>query len=111
MAKFLLNYHGGKLSDTPEGQAKVMEAWNTWFGQLGSALVDGGNPVGATKTRVVSIFDHGITDNAVAIGGAIMSLLIIIVIVFVPFLQNGFSTGPLDGIYGQIWPITILYGG
>ena len=50
MAKFLLNYHGGKLADTPEGQAKAMAAWTTWFGQLGSALVDAGNPVGATKT-------------------------------------------------------------
>ena len=28
VAKFLLNYHGGKLADTPEGQAKAMAAWN-----------------------------------------------------------------------------------
>ncbi len=50
MAKFLLNYHGGKMAETPEEQASAMAAWTTWFGQLGSALVDGGNPTGATKT-------------------------------------------------------------
>jgi hypothetical protein len=50
VAKFLLNYHGGKLADTPEGQAQAMAAWTAWFGQLGSALVDGGNPVCQTKT-------------------------------------------------------------
>ena len=60
MAKFLLNYHGGKLADTPDGQAKAMEAWNTWFGQLGSALIDGGNPVGATKT----VTSGGVSDGA-----------------------------------------------
>ena len=60
MAKFLLNYHGGKLGESPAEQAKIMEAWNTWFGQLGSALVDGGNPVGATKT----VTAHGVSDGA-----------------------------------------------
>jgi hypothetical protein len=48
--KFLLNYHGGGLAPSAEEQAKAMTAWTTWFGQLGSALIDGGNPVGATKT-------------------------------------------------------------
>jgi hypothetical protein len=38
------------MAQTPEQQAKSMEAWTTWFGQLGGALVDGGNPVGATRT-------------------------------------------------------------
>jgi hypothetical protein len=50
MAKFLLNYHGGKVAETPDAQAAAMTAWTTWFGQLGSALVDAGNPTAATKT-------------------------------------------------------------
>ena len=53
VAKFLLTYHnpsGGGLSQNADEQAKSMAAWNAWFGQIGSALVDGGNPVGATKT-------------------------------------------------------------
>ena len=53
MAKFLLTYHnpnGGGLAPTAEQQAKSMEAWNAWFGQIGSALVDGGNPTSVRKT-------------------------------------------------------------
>ena len=61
MAKFLLNYHGGKISETPDEQAKAMAAWTTWFGQLGSALVDGGNPIGATKTVKA---DGSVSDGA-----------------------------------------------
>ena len=49
MAKYLLAYHGGGMADTPEEQEKVMAAWGTWFGQLGAAVADGGNPVGAAK--------------------------------------------------------------
>jgi hypothetical protein len=63
VAKYLLNYHGGGGMASPEEQAKVMEAWTTWFGQLGSALVDGGNPVGATKTVKP---DGSVSDGATA---------------------------------------------
>ena len=53
MAKFLLTYHNPDftgLQPTPEQRDKSMQAWTTWFGQLGGALVDGGQPVGQTKT-------------------------------------------------------------
>jgi hypothetical protein len=51
MAKYVLAYYGGGMPESPEEQAKVMEAWGAWFGQLGSALADGGNPTsGAAKT-------------------------------------------------------------
>jgi hypothetical protein len=50
MTKYLLVYHGGSMPDSPAEQAKVMNAWGTWMGGLGDTLVDGGNPVGATKT-------------------------------------------------------------
>ena len=51
MAKFLYVYHGsGKMpTDAAERQA-AMDAWNGWYGKLGSAVVDGGNPVGMSKT-------------------------------------------------------------
>ena len=44
MANFVLLYIGGRMAETPEEQAQVMQAWGAWFGQLGSSLVDGGNP-------------------------------------------------------------------
>ena len=37
----------------PEGEEEgkqIMQAWTDWFGSLGDALVDGGNPASATKT-------------------------------------------------------------
>jgi hypothetical protein len=49
MANSLLVYHGG-MPETPEEDEHVMKAWTDWFGRLGDALVDGGNPVGAVKT-------------------------------------------------------------
>jgi hypothetical protein len=50
MTKYLLGYHGGGMPETPEEGDKVMKAWNSWMGTLGTALVDGGNPSGAAKT-------------------------------------------------------------
>jgi hypothetical protein len=50
MAKFLFVYHGGGHPETKEAQAKVMAAWGQWFGSMGKAVVDGGNPVGKSWT-------------------------------------------------------------
>jgi hypothetical protein len=47
MTNFLFAYTGGAMMTTPEEQAATMAAWGGWFGTLGSAVVDGGNPVGA----------------------------------------------------------------
>ena len=50
MPKYLLAYHGGGAPANPEEQKKVMDAWVAWFGALGRAVVDGGNPVGPSST-------------------------------------------------------------
>jgi hypothetical protein len=50
MANYLLAYHGGGMPETPEEQANVMKAWEAWFGSIGAGVVDGGNPIGQTKT-------------------------------------------------------------
>jgi len=50
MANYLLAYHGGGMPESEEQRAKVMAAWGQWFGTLGPALVDGGNPVARTCT-------------------------------------------------------------
>ena len=47
MTNFLLAYTGGAMETTPEQQAAAMAAWGSWFGALGGAVVDGGNPVGS----------------------------------------------------------------
>jgi len=50
MTKYLFVYHGGSHPETKEAQAKVMAAWGHWFGSMGKALIDGGNPVGKSWT-------------------------------------------------------------
>ena len=47
---YLLVFHGGSMPESQEDGAKVMQAWTDWFGTLGEALVDGGNPVSQVKT-------------------------------------------------------------
>ncbi len=53
MAKFLFTYSGG--TDTE------MAAWEGWFGELGEAIVDGGNPI--TMSKVVAA-DGTVTEAA-----------------------------------------------
>jgi hypothetical protein len=62
MANYLLVYRGGSMPQTKEEQDQVMAAWNEWFGKLGDALVDGGNP--ASQTKVVT------KDGSVSAGGS-----------------------------------------
>jgi hypothetical protein len=50
MAKYLFVYHGGGMAATKEEQAKAMAAWGQWFGSMGNAVVNGGNPVGKSWT-------------------------------------------------------------
>ena len=59
MTKFVFAYHGGKAPESPEEGAKVMAAWQAWFGTMGDAIVDGGNPVGPSKT----VSADGVADN------------------------------------------------
>ena len=50
MAKYLFVYHGGGHPASKEEAAKVMAAWGKWFGSMGNAVIDGGNPVGKSST-------------------------------------------------------------
>lgn len=50
MANYLLVYKGGGMGDTPEAQQATMNAWMSWFGGMGDAVVDGGNPCGPSRT-------------------------------------------------------------
>jgi len=50
MAKYLFVYHGGKHPSNPTEVKQVMDAWGAWFKSMGSAVIDGGNPVGKSTT-------------------------------------------------------------
>jgi hypothetical protein len=50
MAKYVLTYSGGDMPASDDEMQKVMAAWGAWFGSLGGAIVDVGNPFAASKT-------------------------------------------------------------
>ena len=67
MANYLLLFSGGSMPETQEEQAAVMQAWTAWFGQLGSALVDPGNPTTGQARTIAS--DGSVSDGS-AVGAA-----------------------------------------
>jgi len=62
MTDFVLLYKGGSMAETDEERAAVMDAWTSWFGELGSAIRDRGNPFTETARHVRS--DGSIGDVA-----------------------------------------------
>lgn len=50
MAKYVFAYHGGSAPKNPADVKKVMDDWGSWFGSLGAAVIDAGNPVGKSST-------------------------------------------------------------
>jgi hypothetical protein len=64
MANYLVVYKGGSMAATAEAQQKQMAAWGAWFGGMGAAVVDGGNPCGPSK----SIASNGAVRDGAASG-------------------------------------------
>jgi hypothetical protein len=50
MANYLLAYTGGSMAETEVEREAAMAAWGQWFGKLGSAVIEPGNPVGASTS-------------------------------------------------------------
>ncbi len=52
MAKYLFVYHnhGAGHPGGKEAQEKAMAEWGQWFGSMGKAVINGGNPVGKSWT-------------------------------------------------------------
>lgn len=61
MPKYILAYHGGGTPQSESEQAAAVAAWGAWFGSLGDAVVDMGNPTGASQTLA--------TDGSTSAGG------------------------------------------
>jgi hypothetical protein len=62
MAKFILLYSGGSMPESEAEVAAVMKAWETWYGELGEAVLDPGDPF----TPVASIASDGIVSEGSA---------------------------------------------
>ncbi len=70
MPKYLFVYHGGEEPDSEEEMAKVYDDWGKWMGGMGAAVIDGGNPVGMSKTVQPdgSVVDNGGSNPASGYG-------------------------------------------
>ncbi len=44
MTKYVLLYSGGSMPQSEAETKAVMKAWDAWFGKLGKAVVDQGDP-------------------------------------------------------------------
>ena len=66
MTKYLLAYKGGSIPASEQEQKAAMAAWGQWFGSLGTAVVDGGNPFGRSRA-VAATGSRG--DGASALTG------------------------------------------
>ena len=61
MSKFIFTYTGGTAPQSPAEGDAVMAAWMAWFGELGSSVIDGGNPFADARTVAAdgSVSDGG----------------------------------------------------
>jgi len=59
----LLLYSGGGMPASEAEQKAIMDDWTAWFGKLGSALVDGGNPFTPMAKSIAS--DGKVSDGPV----------------------------------------------
>jgi hypothetical protein len=73
MTKFVLVYTGGGMPESEEEQASVMAAWGAWYEELGAAIVDGGNPFGASKQVTKNGVNDGPASSPPATGYTIIS--------------------------------------
>ena len=50
--KYLLVYYGGGMPESAAAQGRVLKQWEKWFGKVGSAMVDGGNPMSGAVNKI-----------------------------------------------------------
>ena len=73
MTQFVLLYYGRGMPETEAEQEKIMKAWMDWYANLGSAVVDAGNPFAAVAK---SIANNGVVNDG-AVGPMPSGYLII----------------------------------
>ena len=65
MANYLLAYTGGGMAETEAEREAAMAKWGQWFGTLGSAIVNPGNPFGES-TSVESAGANGAAKSGLS---------------------------------------------
>jgi hypothetical protein len=70
MGKYVLAYRGGGMAATEEEQKAAMEKWGAWFGSLGGAVSDMGNPFGGSAS-VGNGGTAGLTGYSIVTAGSL----------------------------------------
>ena len=70
MTKYILGFHGGSAPANAEEGAKAMAKWVAWYKDMGSAVVDMGNPAGPSRTvgadgRVAATNGYALTGYSI----------------------------------------------
>lgn len=74
MTKFVLIYTGGMgMELDEEKKAVVMADWGAWYAKMGEAIVDGGNPFGASKSISAAGVSDGPAGSPAATGYTVIS--------------------------------------
>ncbi|MGI8588575.1 MAG: YciI family protein [Chloroflexia bacterium] len=50
MANYVLLFHGGRAPQTDAERDAILAKWGQWYGRLGAAVVDDGNPFTSSAT-------------------------------------------------------------
>jgi magnesium-transporting ATPase (P-type) len=80
---------GSRVYSQPEQMDIYQESVSAWYATLVACQFW---HVWLCKTRIESIFVHGLFDNFVTIMGVAISVVLLIACVYVPFLQYIFFT-------------------
>jgi hypothetical protein len=71
MGKYVFAYSGGGMAATEEERNAAMAAWGGWFGQLGAAVVDPGNPFGVSANVGANGGGTGLSGYSVVSAGSL----------------------------------------
>ncbi len=51
---YVMLYTGGRMPESEVEQAEILKAWEAWYGRIGNALVDAGNPFASRSKSITS---------------------------------------------------------
>jgi len=49
VSRYVLIYSGPQTSESREEQDAILAAWEAWYAKMGSAIAEGGDPLGSSK--------------------------------------------------------------
>ena len=51
---YVILFSGGRMPESETEQEATLKAWEEWYGRIGNALVDAGNPFGSRAKSITS---------------------------------------------------------